>query len=138
MIVEEFVELRAFGFKDAEPVERYAGHSHPDKEFSHKLLFEKVGADALYGMRRTAWELQNVDSGGAPDQAERERFLKSGQMWNYMVDKGWLAAVDHFAECICHGETPQNAAARDGLMASRLAHAAIQSRETGQIVALSA
>ena len=138
VIVEEFVELRAFGHKGAKPVERYAGHSHPDKEFSHRLLFEKVGADALYGMRRVAWELQTGDSRACPDQAERDRFLSRGQMWNYMVDKGWLAALDHFAECVATGATPQNAGARDGLMASRLAHAAIQSRETGEIVRLDA
>ncbi|HUT36724.1 MAG TPA: Gfo/Idh/MocA family oxidoreductase [Planctomycetota bacterium] len=135
-IVEEFVELRAFGFPGAEPVERFAGHSHPDYEYSHKHLFAKVGAEALYGMRRTAWELSRLADDSAPDQDERQRFIEGGQMWNYMVDKGWLAALDHFAECVLTGETPQNATARDGLEASRLAHAAIRSRETGEIVRL--
>ena len=72
----------------------------------------------------------------AVDRQERERFVSSGQMWNYMVDKGWLAALDHFAECVATGRPPENATARDGLMASRLAHAAIRSRETGEIVRL--
>ena len=135
VIVEEFVELRAFGHLLAPPVTRYAGHSHPDREFSHKLLFEKVGAEALYGMRRVAWELARDDTPHA-DQAERDRFVSRGQMWNYMVDKGWLAAVDHFAECVAKGLTPRNATAADGLAASRLAHAAIRSRETGDVVGL--
>lgn len=135
VIVEEFVELRAFGHRGAEPVTRYAGHSHPDHEFSHKLLFEKVGAEALYGMRRTAWELAQNDD-GHPDQAERDRFLRSGQMWNYMVDKGWLAAIDHFAQCVLSGQPPENATPRDALQASRLAHAAIESRESGQVIRL--
>jgi predicted dehydrogenase len=136
VIVEEFVELRAFGFPGAEPVERFAGHSHPDYEYSHKHLFAKVGAEALYGMRRTAWELAASKDASHPDRAERQRFLQHGQMWNYMVDKGWLAALDHFAECVATGATPQNATARDGLEASRLAHAAIRSRETGEVVRL--
>jgi predicted dehydrogenase len=137
VIVEEFVELRAFGFPGVEPVARYAGHSHPDREYSHKHLFAKVGAEALYGMRRAAWEISTAeDADQYPDRAERRRFLQSGQMWNYMVDKGWLAAIGHFAECIVTGRKPENAEARDGLMASRLAHAAIRSRQTGEIVRL--
>ena len=135
VIVEEFVELRAFGYPGIEPVARYAGHSHPDHEYTHKHLFEKVGAEALYGLRRTGWELSAASEGDAPaDRAERERFRKSGQMWNYMVDKGWLAAIDHFAECVLTGANPMNAGAKDGLMASRLSHAAIRSRETGEVV----
>jgi predicted dehydrogenase len=135
VIVEEFVELRAFGFPGVEPVSRYAGHSHPDFEYSHKHLFAKVGAEALYAMRRTAWELATAKPADAPpDAAERERFLKRGQMWNYMVDKGWLAAIDHFAECVATGRKPENADARDGLAASRLSHAAIRSREGSEIV----
>ncbi len=136
VVVEEFVELRAFGFPDAAPVERFAGHSHPDKEYTHKHLFAQLGADALLALRRVGWELKTRGDEAAPDRAERERFLSRGQMWNYMVDKGWLAALDHFAECVATGRQPQNAAARDGLMASRLAHAAIRSRETGEIVRL--
>lgn len=135
--VEEFVELRAFGFRGVEPATRYAGHSHPDREYSHKHLFAKLGAEALYAMRRTAWEIATAEHPDAfPDHAERQRFLQSGQMWNYMVDKGWLAALDHFAECILTGRTPDNATARDGLAASRLAHAAIESRGNGDVVKL--
>ena len=137
VVVEEFVELRAFGFPGVEPIARYAGHSHPDREYSHKHLFAKVGAEALYAMRRTAWELAHPAEGEThPDQAERQRFLSSGQMWNYMGDKGWLAALDHFAECVLTGAQPLNAQARDGLAASRLSHAAIQSRDSGQVVRL--
>ena len=134
--VEEFVEMRVFGHADPHIVRRYPGHSHPDFEFTHKELLGKVGAEALYALRRTAWELsqEGEDDAGRPDRAERERFLKSGQMWNYMVDKGWLQAVDHFAQCVLTGESPRNAAAEDGLKSSQLAHAAIRSRETGEVV----
>jgi predicted dehydrogenase len=139
--VEEFVELRAFGYPGAEPVERFAGHTHPDYEYTHKHLFEKLGAEALFALRRTAWELSQAPQAAAgqppvPDQAERKRFLESGQMWNYMVDKGWLGAIDHFAECVATGARPRTAGPADALAASLLAHAAIQSRETGQVVQL--
>ena len=133
LIVEEFVELRAFGYPDPHTVLRYEGHSHPDYEYTHKPLLGKIGAEALYALRRAAWELgQENESDLRPDQDERRRFLASGQMWNYMVDKGWLAAVDHFAQCVLSGDTPLNATAQDGLKASILSHAAIRSRESGK------
>jgi len=138
--VQEFVELRAFGYPGVAPVERFAGHSHPDHEYTHRPLFEKVGAEALFALRRSAWDiLQEEGTGsltGRPDASEREEFLRSGQMWNYMVDKGWLSAIDHFAECVATGNTPGNAGARDGLQASILSHAAIRSRESGDVVKL--
>jgi predicted dehydrogenase len=150
--VEEFVELPAFGYPGAEPVERFAGHTHPDYEYTHKHLLAKLGAEALFALRRTAWELsqelQQVPGGpplpdstrrgglAAGDRAERKRFLESGQMWNYMVDKGWLAAIDHFAECLLTGARPGTAGPADALAASLLAHAAIRSRETGEVVQL--
>ena len=55
---------------------------------------------------------------------------------NYSVDKGWIAALDHFAQCIGSGATPENAGAADGLAASALAQAAIESRESQRIVEL--
>lgn len=53
-----------------------------------------------------------------------------------MVDKGWLSAIDHFAECVRQGTAPRNATAHDALQASLLAHAAIRSRESGAVVGL--
>jgi predicted dehydrogenase len=57
-------------------------------------------------------------------------------MINYMVDKGWIASLDHFAESIAQGRAPENATPHDALQASLLAQAGIKSRESGEVVAL--
>jgi len=136
--VEEFVELRTYGYADAEPVYRYAGHSHPDREFTHKYLLEKEGANALSALRRLGWEQRNraqANGDPLPDAAERKDYVGNrSPHWNYMVDKGWLAAVDHFAQCVLSGEPPRNAGAADGLWSARMSAAAIESRKTGAVV----
>lgn len=142
--VEDFVELRTYGYRDVPPVVRFAGHSHPDREYTHKHLLEKEGADALHALRRMGWELREAvehppPGDPPPDAAERERYVRDrSPHWNYMVDKGWLAAMDHFARCILAGETPENASAEDGWRASVLSHAAIRSRDSGAPVTLEA
>jgi predicted dehydrogenase len=136
--VEDFVELRCFGRADEPCVERFPGHTHPKSEFGYRPLYEKLGADALYAMRRTGWEIRDQLERGAlegPHAEEAERFLGS-IAWNYTGDKGWLQAVDHFAECLITGAQPDNAGAVDGLQATRLALAAMRSRETGEVVRL--
>lgn len=140
LTVEDFVELRTFGFADREPVLRFAGHTHPSHEFTHKYLFEAEGAAALYALRRIGWSLRNtVESSpqgrAAPDADEVRRYLnETGPLWNYMMNKGWLEALDHFAQCVLTDEPPENAGAEDGLRASLLCHAAIRSRDTGAVV----
>ena len=139
--VEDFVELRSYGYRDLAPVMRFAGHTHPDREFIHKYLFEKEGAAALYALRRLGWELQydaeHPRGPAPPDAAERHEFARQRcPHWNYMMDKGWLAAIDHFAQCALSGQAPENASAEDGWRASLLSHAAIRSRETGAVVTM--
>lgn len=142
--VEEFVELRTFGYPDAESVYRFAGHSHPDREYTHRNLYASVGAEALLGVRRqyleAQWARDDTASADALAQAENAYYEKHHKqnvpMINYMVDKGWVAALDHFAECVATGKTPQNARAADAYQASLLSHAAIESRDTGKIVTM--
>ncbi len=141
VIVEEFVELRTYGFNDCQPVYRYPGHTHPKGEFLYRYLFEKGGAAALYDVRRTGWELREKaktlnDEQPPIDRREILSMDRVAPSWNYMVDKGWVWAIDHFAESILTGQTPRNATARDGLQAALLAQAAIQSRDTHSVVHL--
>lgn len=69
------------------------------------------------------------------ERNDLEQFeIKSGFFVNYMMNKGWLQAVDHFAECILQGIPCELAGAEDGLWATRIAEAAMQSRENGQII----
>jgi len=137
--VEEFVELRAFGYPGVAPMQRFAGHTHPDREFAHKHIFSTLGAEGLYAFRRMGWEyLHQQENGGESGcGAEIETYMNEhAPHWNYMVDKGWLGLIDHFAQCIQENRLPEAASARDGFVASQLCHAAIKSRETGEVVRL--
>ena len=100
---------------------------------------EQGGAEMLHALRRMGWEQRErwkeVEGGvESLDRAELEQFQARSPHWNYMVDKGWLRAVDHFAECILSGETPQLASAADGLWSTRMTAAAIESRKSGAVV----
>ena len=144
VVVEEFVELRSYGYCGVPDVLCFAGHSHPDRGSTHKYLLEKTGAAGLYALRRMGWEqrerlrrLGEDEGEPALDRAELQTFFdRYAPHWNYMVDKGWLAAIDHFAECILSGASPETASAEDGLWSSRLSAAAIRSRETGVLIEL--
>jgi len=118
--VEEFVQLRTFGRPEYSPVYRFAGHAHPDQDSAHVAAFREQGEEALYAVRRQAME--------HPDQAV--------PYLNYLVEKGWLAALEHFAESVASGRTPENASPLDALQAHRLARAAIKSRESWEVVKL--
>ena len=135
--VQEFVELRAFGQEGREPVYRFAGHTHPDREYTHRGLFESLGEDALFAVRRMYME-HEAEKGepATPERAYFDRYHAGHvPLVNYAVDKGWIASIDHFAECIATGRTPENATPHDALQASLLAQAGIRSRETGEVVA---
>ncbi|MDH7571154.1 MAG: Gfo/Idh/MocA family oxidoreductase, partial [Armatimonadota bacterium] len=143
LTVTDFVELRTFGFPDREPLYRFPGHVHPDRDHVQRYLFAKEGAEALLNVRRVAYEawlrLEELRRTGAqtPERAELENYQsRHAPHINYMVDKGWLQAIDHFAYCIASGETPRNANAYDGLRAAQVTAAAIKSRDTGQVVAI--
>jgi hypothetical protein len=142
-VVEDFAELRTYGYPDCEHVYRFHGHNIPDREFTHKYLLEQLGAEAVYGLRRMGWELENRLASGAvaseAEQAAIRDYLKNrAPIFNYMGNKGWLDAVDHLAECVLENRTPDTAGARDALAASRIGHAAIRSRKEGCPVELDA
>jgi predicted dehydrogenase len=140
-IVEEFVELRTFGLSDFDPVYRFAGRVHPDYDMMHRYLFEKQGAQAMLDIRRIFWEkserLEELKRIGAqtPERRELEEYLLvNAPSCNYMVDKGWQAAIEHLADCILLGTPCELSTAEDGLRAAMLAQATIDSRNSGQVV----
>lgn len=139
LILEEFTELKTYGCADEPAVLRFAGHTHPGSEFTHKYLFEKLGAPALEAFRRMRWELRKKAEAGQldPHDTELRKFMEeSFPHVNYLVDKGWRAAMDHLADCIRGGATFDGAGPADALAASQLAAAAIRSRESGEVVRL--
>jgi predicted dehydrogenase len=141
--VEEFTELRTFGYPDYDPVYRFEGHSHPGREYAPHYMLGLGGAEALYNIRRGLWKLSRQvhtdgPSGEVVADAELAYYKKHHYInmpaINYMVNKGWLEAVDHLAECILSGKTPQTACAEDGLKANQICHAALKSQNTGEVV----
>lgn len=139
LVLEEFVELKTYGCTDEPAQTNYAGHTHPGSEFTHKPMFEKLGATALEAFRRMRWEMRLKREAGELDagDAELQRFMdESFPHVNYLVDKGWRAALDHTADCILGRATFDGAGPEDALAASQLAEAAIRSRESGEVVRL--
>ncbi len=142
--VEDYVELLTFGLDDCLQTYRFAGHSHPDRDTTHVELFKKCGADAMRQLRRIYYEktqrLERLRASG--EHADERRRLQEdldhhAPHINYMMDKGWLHAVDHFAECILNGRPCRLATAEDGLRAAEITQAAMISRHEGRVVKLS-
>lgn len=148
LTVDSFVEMHTYGLPNAERQYRFKGHFHPDREWTHRYLFEALGSEALRALSAhgpTAFELEkskNPKRWGPveinfPDTTEGKvykEWLESRAPGGYNVDKGWLQSVDHFAQCILTGQEPENAGTYDGLVAEQLGHAVIQSRKSGQPV----
>ena len=140
IIVEDFAECRTYGYKNFDHVYRFAGHTKPERDATHKYLLEKDGAHALCTLRRMGWEIRErykreQSRDDLIDSAELKIFAEDRSPdWNYMVDKGWMRAIDHFAECILDGGELKIATAEDGLWASRMSAAAVKSRASGEVV----
>lgn len=143
LTVENFVELRTYGLPDVETCYRFPGHVHPDFDFTHRWLYGELGAEAMRAICSERFWLKYAPQLGMTRPGDpieqtlaREYAEHHAPQASYDVDKGWLHAVDHFAECIATGRTPENAGAGDGLAAQQLAEAAARSRQTGHVVDL--
>jgi len=140
--VDNFVELRTYGFDEAEPKTCFAGHVHPDRDFTHRYVYEQLGGEAMRAVHAAArrhWRRRRgqVAIEGTMDALLADDYFDAHMpIHNYEVDKGWLWAIDHFAECIATGAAPENSNATDGLIAEQLATAAAESRKSGQPVTL--
>lgn len=160
LTVEQFVELRTFGIQNEEPVQHFAGHTHPDWSFLHKYLLQEIGMEAVYAMRRIDHEvvsriknlvsdvnslpeivldrkqLENSIKAEFPEKQELIDFFREILFFGeYRYNKGWMQAMEAFAECNVTGVLhPQAATAYDGLQSSRAGHAAMESRETGKVI----
>jgi predicted dehydrogenase len=141
--VNDFVELQTFGLDDCDRIYCFAGHTHPDKDCEHAYLFEISGERAMLDLRRVCYrnyllweELTKHDE--YTSEHEAVELFANRVMWfvNYMMDKGWLWAIDHLAQCILSGIPCELAGPEDGLWASRIAEAAMLSRESGKAIKL--
>jgi predicted dehydrogenase len=140
--VNEFVELNTYGLAGFEPSYCFAGHLIPNRDTIQKYLFAKRGFEALRDVRRICYEnlvrLEELRKSGVEtaERADLERFMaqNGSPHINYMVDKGWSGAIDNFAECIRTGCRSMLASPADGLAVAIITQAAVQSRETNEIV----
>lgn len=157
VIVDEFTELKSFGSLDYPPVIRYAGHTHPQREFTYKQMFEYLGMEAVYAMRRGRWENLELIRKHVKDSnvfnhivwnSGPEEFLKAiegdfpfkkeivhslsqtGAIAGYMVNKGWQESVENLAMAIQTGDLNEAATVMDSYKATQLAFAATESRES--------
>jgi predicted dehydrogenase len=140
--VEDFVEVRTYGYMDCDHIYRFPGHTHSHKEYMYKFLLEKIGAEGWDSLRRVLWELStsNMEFSQKPESgqiAEIQDFLKNrNPITNYMVDKGWFHALEHFAKAIIDGKQPSTAGPADGFKASMIANSVIRSRQERKIIYL--
>lgn len=133
LTVSDYVELRTFGLKEFHPVYRFAGHTHPDRDHSHRYLFETGGEEMMLAFRKIYYDTWKQ----AATSPEHNDYLQHhAPPVNYMMNKGWLESIDHFAHSILKGKPSRLATAEDGLEATRLCEAAIQSRKEKRIVHL--
>ncbi|MFA6929300.1 MAG: Gfo/Idh/MocA family oxidoreductase [Lentisphaeria bacterium] len=124
LIVEEFVELRSFGLLDTpDLVQFFPGHSHPDHDQKHVQLFATQGYPALLKFRQ---ELAAKMADSNLPEVERNKL----PLLNYSVDKGWQAAIDHFADIILNNSEQYAASEIDGMRASEITRAALESRNS--------
>lgn len=137
--IEDFVEMRTYGLDDCEPRICFEGHSHPFRDQIHKYLF-KEGAEISESIRRhfnrLFWRLRSLQENeiNSPERYELEQIVHhKWPMINYMMDKGWLASLEHFANVILGNEKMQMATAEDGLEATKIALAAIRSRQNHRV-----
>jgi predicted dehydrogenase len=141
VIVEDCVELRTFGLEDFENVYRFAGRIRSDRDIVHKYLYEMQGITASMDLRRIHFKklrrLEELEKTGeqSNERAELDEYINvHAPNPNYAVNKGWLDAVEHFADCIIDGRPCELSSAEDGIKAMALGYAAIESRESGKII----
>ena len=136
IVVEHFVEMHTYGWADAEDTYRFKGHAHPDLDTVYRWVFEDLGAEAFRSFHRNwvrmVWQPERHPTDDAVDVKLAKHFKDThGHAIGYHVDKGWVQALDHFAECMLTGEKPDTATAREGLIAERMGEACKKSRDTG-------
>lgn len=136
---EDYVELRTFGFPDVPSSISFPGHSHPDGEYLHVPLMEKLGFPAWLALRRSVWEMRRSAEADArergPYHEEKQRFIDR-TIPNFLRDQGWLGSVRAFAKGILAGERTDHATADDAAAAAEAASAAELSRASGHVVRL--
>ena len=144
LTVEDFAEVSQYSLDENEPeVKMFAGHSHPLGDQLHEYLLEELGADGMKAIRRVSWraikQLRKLEENGQANTAEYRRlkyFEGKMPLRNYFINKGWRDAIEDFGESVLTGKDFSGAKVDDAFQAARITLAAIQSRESGQVIYL--
>ena len=136
LTIEDFVTLRQFALAENEPpVQHFAGHVHPNFEQLYGEIFEDVGEDAMYCLRRRIGKhIRNTIKGVEVEAAEE--YINRSFCTNYMVDKGWQQSLDDLACAIRDNRPYRGATVMDAYYAAQITEAVYKSRETGEVVKL--
>lgn len=135
----DYVELRTYGYAGFDHIYRFSGHSHPDGEFAHVYLTDRLGAEALSAIRRGTWEIREqlhpVSFGDSPYAAEAQVYADK-TIPNFLRDQGWLQSLRAFFVGLSSGVETDHATAEDALVAARATEAALRSLQHGKPVTL--
>ena len=140
LTIDEFCELNVYGMPGEVFNKKYPGHSHVEREQSHVNWIGEAGLSGITGLRRMLanWQREVEVLDHNTDEYRRKRDFLDHHLphINYSVDKGWLGAIEHFADVILHNVPVEAATAQDALAAARITRAAVISRAEKRIVQL--
>lgn len=138
--IEEFCELSTYGMPGEVTNKKYPGHSHIEREQSHVRWIGEAGLAGIVGLRRMLADCQReveaLDHDSDAYRRKRDFLDHRLPHINYSVDKGWLGAIEHFADVILNGADVEAATAQDALAAARITRAAVISRAENRIVSM--
>ncbi len=139
--VDDFCELHTFGMPGEVECKYYKGRSHVEHDYLQSLWYANEGVKADIAMRKFI-----VEEEARKEALEKERIANGEEKspysfhelylyyTNYGVDKGWLSAIEHFADVILDGVTPEIATATDAYKVSKIVDAINESMKTGMPV----
>lgn len=139
--VDDFCELHSFGIPGEVECKYYKGRSHVEHDYLQSLWYANEGIKADIAMRKFIVEeearLKAIEEERVKNGQEKPKY-KFHELYpyytNYGVDKGWLGAMEHFADVILNGETPKIATAIDGYKVAKIVDAITESKNTGMPV----
>jgi predicted dehydrogenase len=140
LTIDEFSELNVYGMPGEVFNKKYPGHSHVEREQSHVNWIGETGLSGVVGLRRMLAnyqrEVEAIDHNTEEYRRKRNFLDYHLPHINYSVDKGWLGAMEHFADVIINNVPVEAATAKDALAAARITRAAVISRAEKRIVQL--
>ena len=137
--VEDFVELRSYGYPGQAALEHFAGATHPEHSPLPHYLLQDQGAQGLASIRRIAWQLREdlKNNTVAAHDIDQVTDFVNATIPNFLRDQGWMNAMDLFLKRIRDPDIGANLAGiDDALAAATCAQAALHSINSGQPVYL--